>query len=229
MSVEALKAKVRQGQQVRAPSLEEALAVRDEVVRRTGLLEPGGLRVRFGSRLDHRQGRRLCELTWKDDLSESETREWEGLVEAGSGHKGVFREHRESARTAAATRDLYRRVVARSFSKGEVSGIFDTVAEHLTKGWLNADTAGLLMLVLIAFHNGTALTQGQIELDADGGPVLVLKSRESLIGGDLDPFRAYSRWQHSLDHLARNRWLTVERERGTVRIKLGPRAIKAMK
>jgi hypothetical protein len=204
-----------------APSRDTLVEIRDVVARETSGYRSGGLRIDW-DQLDEDARRRVVELvkeagagggwTW-NRLSDRKRKELEGLIERGSDARGIFKDTRALEEIKALTEQAHTAAVRRPPSRKQESGIFAELGRCVAEGWLDASHVSVLVLIQIVLSTGRTLgPRSRIETLDDGGTALVVDRQFGLFAESFDPYGELGpRWMQTVDHLAANEWLIVEK------------------
>jgi len=217
-----------------APSAEVIAGTRNLIAMRTSQYTEGGLRVDFDL-LDEGEQVELVRLAaeanedgWNPARLGKRARRLEALIEKGAQAPDVFENARAAEEIRALTAEAHRAAVRRPIRRGdEERGLLAEIAEHLARGWLDADHSGLLLLVLAAIQTGHGFApRSRVEATVDGA-VYVIDAGYGL-AGDRDPEGRLAGWRALLDHLEVNQWLAVSKLGPQWSIGLGSRTVRAL-
>jgi hypothetical protein len=198
--------------------------VADEIIRETGGIRFGGLRVK-ADRLSNGEQHRLAALTRKA-RDESERLEWEGLIERAAAEEGVFQRAREMDAARRELADLAKQARGPSLRlrPAQELGLFREINAQLAGGYLFASHVAVLAVVMSAIASGeTTAPGGRVE-----GATVIVNRNYGLLPVHRDEHGTLGAWESLLGHLQANAWVEVRRSGFEVRISLGSRSRRAL-
>lgn len=222
----------------RSRPIREALTgVKDAIARGTSVWENGPVRIDW-KKLDDEQATELVRLTDKaatgmgfnlDKLSKGEREAWERVVEVGGNlGAGWFARTRKAERTRAEiqrlTREAQRPVQPQVRDQERILRLLHA---HVRDGVLHLDRVALFVHVLGQLLASEPLGPRSTIEGAGDTATLVLDRRYGF-GYAHDPHGQLARWEEALKQLARVGYLETQQSGQTLRVRLGPLALRAL-
>jgi hypothetical protein len=219
------------------PVKEALTACAQAVAISTAGWDRGSVRVRF-DRLDDDEARELVELSekcvagWGVDwtkLGRKDRARWEALVEqAGALGDGFFQRMRDEAKLRSEIGELAREAAKPAApSVREQERLIALLHAHVRDGILHLDRLAVLVYVLGQLLMAEPIAPGS-RLENGGDQITLVLRRDLGLGYAHDPLGRFPKWTDAVKQLTRVGWLASESNGNELRVRLGPRALRAL-